>query len=87
MRHLNVIHHAAPNRLTFSGGLGPLQDQAAYAVLNIQLKSEEKQTRIDWTYRVSGYMPAGFAAWAKPVDGVIAEQFSRLKKVINGEKL
>ena len=39
-------------------------------------------TKLEVTYAVTGYLPGGMKTWAAPVDGVLEEQFTRLKKYI-----
>jgi hypothetical protein len=36
-------------------------------------------TKLDLTYSVAGYVPAGMNTWAAPVDSVLTEQLTRLK--------
>jgi hypothetical protein len=37
---------------------------------------------VEQSWAVAGYLPAGMNTWAAPVDGVIEEQFTRLKNYI-----
>ena len=36
-------------------------------------------TKLTYTYSVGGYIPNGADAWAKPVDGMLAETFGRFQ--------
>lgn len=79
VQHMVVIY-AAPNKeLRLSGGLGPLQTEAATAVLTITLSPKDTGTELSASYSVGGYTKGGWTAWAPEVDAVIAEQFTRLK--------
>jgi hypothetical protein len=80
VRHMEVIYAAPGERLRMSGALGPLQPTAATGTMDIHLSSgADGGTTVDVTYTVSGYLPKGLDSWARPVDGVLHEQFSRLK--------
>jgi hypothetical protein len=50
--------------------------------MTIELSAAEGGTKLEVTYAVAGYLPAGMDTWAAPVDGVIEEQFTRLKKYV-----
>ncbi len=82
VRHMEVVYFAPGKTLRLSGGLGPLQSIAAAGSMTIQLSASEGGTRLEVTYTVAGYLPAGMNTWAAPVDGVIEEQFTRLKSYI-----
>jgi hypothetical protein len=79
VRHMEVLYFAPGERLKLSGALGPLQSIAAAGTMDIQLSASEGATKLDVTYAVTGYLPAGMNTWAAPVDSVITEQFTRLK--------
>jgi len=79
VRHMEVLYFAPGERLKLSGALGPLQSMAAAGTMDIQLSAAEGATKLDVTYAVAGYLPAGMNTWAAPVDSVITEQFTRLK--------
>ena len=81
-RHMQVVNFVPGKTLVFSGGLGPLQSMAATGSLTIQLAPAEGGTRLQVTYAVSGYMAAGMNTLAAPVDGVLTQQFRRLKNLI-----
>jgi uncharacterized protein YndB with AHSA1/START domain len=79
VRHLEVVNFAPGKTLVMTGGLGPLQSVASSGVMTIQITPVEGGSKLDLTYAVSGYFAAGMNAWAAPVDGVLKEQFTRLK--------
>ena len=79
IEHMHVIY-AAPSRvLRMSGGLGPLQSEAANATLTITLKPVSGGTRVLWEYVVGGYMRQKIPELAPLVDQVLAEQLTRLE--------
>jgi uncharacterized protein YndB with AHSA1/START domain len=82
VRHMEVVYFAPGKALRLSGALGPLQPMAAAGSMTIQLSAAEDGTKLEVTYAVTGYLPAGMNSWAAPVDGVIEEQFTRLKKYV-----
>ena len=70
----------------FRGLFGPLQDLAVVGVLTIVTASgvgaEADQQFLRMTYRVAGGADAGLDKLAPAVNGVIGEQFKRLKSLI-----
>jgi len=82
VRHLAVIHFDPGELLTLSGGLGPLQSVGAAGSLEIRLTPAEAGTAVSWSYAVGGYVAGGLEAWAAPVDGVLAQQLSRLTRFV-----
>ena len=68
--------------LTLLGGLGPLQALGLDGALRLTLTPVAGGTRLGWTYVVTGYQPGGVEALAGPVDGVLAEQITRLKAAV-----
>jgi uncharacterized protein YndB with AHSA1/START domain len=90
VRHMEVVNFVPGKSLVMSGALGPLQSMAASANMTVQLTSNAGVaggaiavlTRVDVTYAVTGYLAGGINALAAPVDGVIGQQFARLKNLI-----
>lgn len=83
-RHMEVVYADPGNMLRLQGALGPLQEQAIHGSMTIRLKKEADKTVVDVTYNVVGFVPGGIKKWAAPVDGVLTEQFTRLKQSIEG---
>ncbi len=85
-RHMEVIYVDPGKTLRLSGGLGPLQEMAVTGSMTLRFTAmgsgSTGGTRLEVTYAVAGYMPGGLDALAKAVDGVLAEQFTRLKTYI-----
>ncbi|HYL35945.1 MAG TPA: hypothetical protein VEV17_08545 [Bryobacteraceae bacterium] len=82
LRHMEVVFLAPGKKLVLSGALGPLQSLAATGSLAIDFSAADGGTKLNVTYAVAGYLPAGMNTWAAPVDSVITEQFSRLKNFV-----
>ncbi len=82
VRHMEVINFVPGKTLVMSGALGPMQSMAATGTLGIQISPVEGGARVDVTYAVAGYLAGGINALAAPVDGVIGQQFARLKSFI-----
>jgi uncharacterized protein YndB with AHSA1/START domain len=81
-RHMEVVNFAPGKTLVMTGGLGPLQSVAAAASMTIQLAPDAGATKLTVTYAVGGYMPGGLNSYAAPVDGVLTQQFTRLKNYV-----
>jgi uncharacterized protein YndB with AHSA1/START domain len=82
VRHMEVVYVAPGKTLRLSGALGPMQAIAASGSMTIELSAAEGGTKLEVTYAVAGYLPAGMNTWAAPVDGVVEEQFTRLKNYV-----
>ncbi|HKW97138.1 MAG TPA: hypothetical protein VJN43_05350 [Bryobacteraceae bacterium] len=82
VRHLEVVLLAPGKTIVLLGGLGPLQSLATTGSLTVSLSPAEGGTRLEFTYAVAGYVPQGMKIWAGPVDGMLTEQFTRLKNYI-----
>src|ERR1700690_2421263 len=81
-RHMEVVFLAPGKTMVLSGALGPLQALAATGSMTISLSASEDGTKLSVSYAVTGYFPAGMNTWAAPVDGVLREQFTRLKNYV-----
>lgn len=82
VRHMTVTHVMAPETLVLSGGLGPLGTMATAGAMEWTLKAQGAGTRLQLVYNVGGYAPGGLKALAPLVDGVLAEQVTRLKAFV-----
>jgi len=82
VRHLQVVMAMPGKMLVMTGGLGPLQTMAATGSMQIGLAPANGGTQLQVTYSVTGYLPAGMNSLAAPVDGVLTEQFVRLKNYV-----
>jgi hypothetical protein len=78
VEHMRVLYAEQPRVLRLSGGLGPLQSEAAQGTLTIALRPIDGGTRIMWEYVVGGYIRQKAEQIAPAVDAVLGEQISRL---------
>ena len=82
VRHMEVLLLMPGKMIVLSGGLGPLQSLAATGTMKIILSPAAGGTKVDVTYAVGGYLPAGMNTFASPVNEVLTEQFSRFKNYV-----
>lgn len=82
VRHMEVVIVMPGKTLGLTGALGPLQSIAATGNMKVQLAPADVGTKLDVTYAVLGYLPAGMNTWAEPVNTVLTEQFTRLKNYV-----
>jgi hypothetical protein len=81
-RHMEVVLAAPGEKLVMIGALGPFQSLAVTGSMTIQLSPSVGGTKVEMTYAVAGYIPAGMNTWAAAVDGVLADQVTRLKNYV-----
>ena len=86
VRHMTVIYFDPGGTIRLDGGLGPLQQTGASGRLTWAWAAKNGGTELTWTYDVGGYMRGGLAPVAPAVDGVLAEQMGRLKKLLETGK-
>jgi uncharacterized protein YndB with AHSA1/START domain len=86
VQHAQVVLAQEGRVLRLNGAFGPLQDMAVVGVLTIVTSAgtgaEAGQNFLRMTYRVAGGAEAGLDKLAPAVDGVIGEQFKRLKALV-----
>ncbi len=83
-RHMSVIN-VQPGRLVrLEGALGPLQAMGVTGHLTWALAEKSGHTTLTQTYDVGGYVAGGADKLAGPVDGVLGEQLTRLKRYMEG---
>ena len=82
VRHMEIVFLAPGKRLLMTGGLGPLQPLAVTGTMTVQFSPAAGGTRLEVTYAVGGYLPAGLNTLAAPVDSVLNQQFTRLKNYV-----
>jgi uncharacterized protein YndB with AHSA1/START domain len=81
-RHMEVVNFVPGKTLVMTGGLGPLQSLATTGSMTIQLTPAGDGTKLDVTYAIGGYLDGGLNQLAVPVDGVLTQQFTRLKNYL-----
>ncbi len=82
VRHMEVVSLFPDKAIGMTGALGPLQSIAATGNMQIALSASDGGTKLEVTYAVTGYLPAGMNTWAAPVNSVLTEQFTRLKSFV-----
>jgi hypothetical protein len=82
VRHMEVVFLAPGKTVRLVGALGPLQSIAATGSMTLQLSAVDGSTKLEVTYAVTGYVPAGMNTWAAPVDSVLTEQFTRFENYV-----
>ena len=82
VRHMEFVAVMPGKMFVLTGGLGPLQSLAATGTMKFVLSPAGGDTKLEVTYTVGGYLPAGMNTLAAPVDGVLTQQFTRLKSYI-----
>jgi uncharacterized protein YndB with AHSA1/START domain len=84
VQHARVLSVLPGRMLLLRGSLGPLQDLPVTGLLKLQTQVQDGQTRLHLSYRVGGPGELALQKWAPVVDGVIGEQFQRLRAFIDG---
>lgn len=68
--------------LRFTGGLGPLGLMGVSGNMTWEFEEHEQGALVTVSYAVGGYLDGGLDALAVAVDGVLIEQFDRLKTFV-----
>ncbi|MCA9063356.1 MAG: SRPBCC family protein [Planctomycetaceae bacterium] len=84
VEHMRVIYVAPQRLVRLKGALGPFQEKAVDGTMTVRFESADQKTKITVTYAIGGFLPGGFTSVAPVVDGVIDEQFHRLKQRVEG---
>ena len=79
VRHMEVVYIDPPSVLRLEGALGPLQAMGGSGHMTVTLKPRGEATDVTLTYDFGGHTPGGLKPMAPAVDGVLAEQLTRLK--------
>ena len=82
VRHMQVLNVMPGRLIRMSGGLGPMQTLAVSAVMTVRFVKKADGTQVQVTYNVGGFAEGGLKRWASPVNGVIFQQFKRLKAFV-----
>jgi uncharacterized protein YndB with AHSA1/START domain len=83
VQHARVLKVLPGRMLLLQGGLGPLQELPVVGVLKLETRLEGGQTRLHMSYQVAGPTELALDQWAPVVDGVIGEQFTRLRASVD----
>jgi uncharacterized protein YndB with AHSA1/START domain len=81
VEHARVILLMRDQVVRMSGALGPLQVKAVNGVLTFLLKPDGAGTQLTVGYRITGSSLSGLDKDAPAVDGVLAVQVQRLKRL------
>ena len=82
VRHMEVLRVAPGKTLVMSGALGPMQPLAAVGTMTIELSPVDGGSKVEVTYTVGGYLAGGMNTFAAPADGMLKQQFTRLKNYV-----
>jgi hypothetical protein len=82
VRHMTVVNVTPGKMLVMTGGLGPLQFMAATGSMVFKFSPQQGGTKLEITYSVTGYFPAGTNGLSPAVDGVLNTQFTRFKSYV-----
>lgn len=80
--HMTVTFVNPGVMLRMTGGLGPLGLMGVSGNMTWEFEEDEGVTTVTLQYAVGGYMPGGLDAIAKPVDGVLFDAVTRLKRYV-----
>jgi len=83
VQHARVLKVLPGRMLLLQGSLGPLQELPVTGVLKLETRIEGGQTRLHMSYQVAGPAELALDQWAPVVDGVIGEQFTRLRAIVD----
>jgi uncharacterized protein YndB with AHSA1/START domain len=86
VQHMTVNFVMPGKVLRMSGALGPLQPEGLAGSLTWVLKPVDGGTELIQTYKVGGYATRPLLEWAPDVNGVLAEQLARLRKLVETGK-
>ena len=84
--HMSVAFLSPGTVLRLVGGLGPLQGSGLAGSLTWRIVPAPPGSKIELTYSVGGYLQGGFEKMAPAVNGVLGEQLTRLKNVVETGK-
>ncbi len=77
--HATVIFVSPGSLLRMSGVLGPMQSSGIAGALSWRIAADGAGSKLEMTYSVGGYFPAGFERVAPVVNNVLGGQVARLK--------
>jgi len=82
VQHMVVANVLPGERLVLRGALGPFQSMGTEGSMSIALSKDPAGTKMEVTFAVGGYMAGGMDKLAAPVNGVLTDQFTRLKNYV-----
>ncbi|MBD3668144.1 MAG: SRPBCC domain-containing protein [Kangiella sp.] len=82
--HMTIAHVNPGISVQMIGGLGPLQSLAVNGHMLWKFEStEDGNTTLTLTYRVTGFINQNTEDWSKAVNGVLQQQVDSLSKLLN----
>lgn len=82
--HMTVSNINPEISIQMTGGLGPLQSLAVNGHMLWKFEStEDGNTTLTLTYRVTGFINQNTEDWSKAVNGVLQQQVDSLSKLLN----
>ena len=82
VQHLVVVNVQLNEALELRGALGPFHARGVDGVLAFELRPTGDGVDLTMTNDMGGYMSEGMESWAPKADGMLSEQMSRLKRLI-----
>jgi len=82
VQHMVVVNSQPGQKLVMRGSLGPFQTMGTEGSMSIALSKDAEGTKLEVTFAVGGYMAGGMDKLAAPVNGVLTDQFTRLKNYV-----
>jgi uncharacterized protein YndB with AHSA1/START domain len=82
VQHMRVLWASPGQMLRMEGAIGPLQEMAVAGVMTFALKPDGKDTRLEFSYRVTGAGSSRLDRIAPMVDRVLGGQLDRLQRYV-----
>jgi uncharacterized protein YndB with AHSA1/START domain len=82
VEHMRIVFVAPDEMIRMTGALGPLQSSGIAGSLTWAITKTTSGSKVILTYSVGGFMDGGFEQIAPAADGMLGEQFGRLKMFV-----
>ena len=87
VQHLSVVYAVPGQTLRLIGMLGPFQSIAGNGVMTWTITPGSAGSKLELTYQIAGYANVSLRGrsyddWSKAADGMLADQFTRLKRSV-----
>jgi uncharacterized protein YndB with AHSA1/START domain len=79
VEHMRVTYVEPGKHVVLTGALGPLLNEAAVGVMDVQVKQVAGGAQLILDYKAAGFANGGADKLAPAVDGVLAAQLTRLR--------
>jgi hypothetical protein len=84
IEHMRVAYIEPGKHVVLTGALGPLLYEATIGVMDVQVKPVAGGAQLTLDYKVAGFANGGANKLAAAVDGVLAQQMTRLRTYAAG---